>query len=174
EGKVTFYNHDKLGAELVKEYGRHYRWGEEATKFVSKMVREHLRPFYLRESLSKGQLTDRGRANFWKECEDIAPHLFLHAIADALGSGDQEIEIKKLLETIHDLVSYRRDKLSKLSVKPLMDGKEIMRMLGIGPGPLVGKIKRALEDAQLEGKVSTKEEAVEFVKEYFRNLQEKP
>ncbi|MDW8067133.1 MAG: HD domain-containing protein [Aquificaceae bacterium] len=174
EGKVTFYNHDKLGAELVKEYGKHYRWGEEATKFVSKMVREHLRPFYLRESLSKGQLTDRGRANFWKECEDIAPHLFLHAIADALGSGDQEIEIKRLLETIHDLVSYRRDKLSKLSVKPLLDGEEIMRMLGIGPGPLVGKIKKALEDAQLEGKVSTKEEAVEFVKEYFRNLQEKP
>ncbi|MCS6876536.1 MAG: HD domain-containing protein [Aquificaceae bacterium] len=162
-GKVTFYNHDSLGADIVKRYGRSYRWGEEATDFVSKLVREHLRPFYLRESLSKGQLTDRGRANFWKECGHIAPYLFLHAIADAVGSGDSEGEIEKLLQTIHDLVEFKREKLSKLPVKPLLDGKEIMELVGIGPGPEVGRIKRALEEAQIEGRVKTKEEAIDFV-----------
>ncbi|MCX8060532.1 MAG: HD domain-containing protein, partial [Aquificaceae bacterium] len=61
EGKVTFYNHDKVGAELVKGYGKLYRWGEEVTTFVARMVAEHLRPFYLQQSLRTGQLTDRGR-----------------------------------------------------------------------------------------------------------------
>ncbi|MEJ5338446.1 MAG: HDIG domain-containing metalloprotein [Aquificaceae bacterium] len=166
EGKVTFYNHDKLGADMVREYGKTYRWGEHATEFVAKLVREHLRPFYLRESLFKGQLTDRGRANFWRECGDIAPHLFLHAIADALGSGDEEVEIKRLLETIHDLVSFRRVRLSRMPVKALLDGREIMELLGIEPGPQVGRIKKALEEAQLDGRVRTKEEAIEFVKGY--------
>ncbi|MEN3028909.1 MAG: HDIG domain-containing metalloprotein [Aquificaceae bacterium] len=164
DGKVTFYNHDKLGAELVRQYGRAYRWGEEATSFVAKMVAEHLRPFYLRESLGRGQLTDRGRTNFWKECGDIAPHLFLHAIADALGSGDGEEEIGKLLETIKDLVDFRRERLSKIPLKPLLNGGEIMEILGIKPGPEVGRVKKYLEEAQLEGKVSTKEEAVCFSK----------
>jgi len=172
EGKITFYNHDKLGAELVRSYGKTYKWGELAVEFVAKLVREHLRPFYLRESLFKGQLTDRGRANFWRECGDIAGHLFLHAIADAIGSGDQEVEIKKLLETIHDLVSFKREKLSKVPIEALLDGREIMQTLGIAQGPLVGKLKKALEEAQFEGKVKTKEEALEFIKAYYKSLKE--
>ncbi|MFN4013500.1 MAG: HDIG domain-containing metalloprotein [Aquificaceae bacterium] len=167
DGKITFYGHDKLGAKIVQEYGKMYKWGDAATKFVSRLVEEHLRPFYLRESLFKGQLTDRGRANFWRECGDIASHLFLHAIADAIGSADEEEQIKKLLKTIHDLISYKREKLSKIPTKPLLNGHEIMQILGIGPGPLVGKVKEALERAQLEGKVSTREEAVEFIKSCY-------
>ena len=135
-------------------------------------MEEHLRPFYLRESLFKGQLTDRGRANFWRECQDIASHLFLHAIADAIGSGDKEEEIGKLLKTIHDLISYKREKLSKVPTKPLLNGNEIMQILGIGPGSLVGEIKKALEKAQLEGRVSTREEAVEFIKGYYESLKQ--
>ncbi len=172
DGKVTFYGHDKLGAKIVQEYGKIYKWGESATKFVSRLVEEHLRPFYLRESLFKSQLTDRGRANFWRECQDIASHLFLHAIADAIGSGDEEEEIGKLLKTIHDLISYKREKLSKVPTKPLLNGNEIMQILGIGPGPLVGEIKKALEKAQLEGRVSTREEAVEFIKGYYESLKQ--
>ncbi len=170
EGKVTFYNHDKLGAQLVKEYGRAYRWGEQATEFVSKLVREHLRPFYLRESLSRGQLTDRGRANFWRECEDIAPHLFLHALADAIGSGDEEEEIKKLLQTTQDLVEFKRQKLSRIPAKPFLDGREIIALFGLEPGPLVGQLKKALEEAQLSGEVKSKEEAIEFLKAYYKSL----
>ncbi len=166
-GKITFYNHDKLGASIVSQYGKVYKWGEDATRFVSRMVEEHLRPFYLRESLSKGQLTDRGRANFWRDCEDIAPHLFLHAIADAIGSGDDPSQIDELLKTINDLINYKREKLSKIPTKPLLNGEEIMKLLNISPSPLVGEIKRALEDAQIEGKVSTREEAMEFVKQYY-------
>ncbi|MFN3598697.1 MAG: HDIG domain-containing metalloprotein [Aquificaceae bacterium] len=168
-GKITFYNHNKVGAEIVSQYGKTYKWGEFATRFVSKLVEEHLRPFYLREALSKGQLTDRGRANFWRECEDIASHLFLHAIADAIGSGDTEEEIRELLKTTHDLISYKREKLSKVPTKSLLKGDEIIQILGIGQGPLVGKIKKALEEAQMDGKVSTREEAIEFVKNYYKS-----
>lgn len=172
EGRITFYNHDKLGARLVRDYGRLYRWGEEATHFVASMVEQHLRVFYLRESLSKGQLTDRGRTNFWRDCGHIATHLFLHSIADALGSGDTEEEIAMLLKTIEDLTHYKLEKLSKVPQKALLDGREIMELLGIGQGPLVGRIKKALEEAQLEGRVQTREEAVEFVRSYYKSLSE--
>ncbi len=172
EGKITFYNHDKLGAELVRSYGKAYKWGEPATEFVAKLVREHLRPFYLRESLFKGQLTDRGRANFWRECKDIAGHLFLHAIADAIGSGDEEEEIKRLLQTIHDLVEFKRQKLSRMPTKALLDGREIMELLGLEPGPLVGQLKKALEEAQFSGEVKNKEEAIEFLRAYYKSLKE--
>lgn len=168
DGKPTFYQHDQLGALLVKEYGKAYRWGEDLTRFVADLVTYHLRVFYLKESLKKGELTDRGRGKFWKECGHIAPWLFLHSIADARASHDSEEELHHLMDTIHDLTHFAMRSKTK-PIKPLLTGHDIMELLSIPPGPLVGEIKRALEEAQLEGKVSTREEAIDFVKNYLRN-----
>jgi len=167
EGKVTFYNHDKLGAQIAKDIGNRLKLGEDATKFVCSIVEHHLRPFYLRESLRKGELTDKGKAKFWKDCQDIASWLFLHAIADALGSGDDPEQISWLLKTIHELTEYRNKILTSIPTKPLLSGDEIMKLLNISPGPKVGEIKKALERAQWEGLVKTKEEAIRFLKENF-------
>ncbi len=170
EGKVTFYNHDKVGAEIVKNIGKRLRWGDQTTKFVGKLVRYHLRPFYLRESFTKGDLKRRGMANFWRECSDIAPHLFLLSIADALASGDKEEEIKALLETIGELERFKREEVKEERTKPLLNGHEIMELLNISQGKMVGEIKKRLEIAQLEGRVKTREEAVEFVKRSYEDI----
>ncbi len=171
DGKVTFYNHDKLGAQIVKEIGKRLKWSDSATEFIAKIVEHHLRPFYLRESLIKGQLTDRGRAKFWKDCGDFAVHLFLHAIADAMASGDSPQEMQDLLNTIKDLETYRKEKYEKIPIKPLLSGREIMDIFGIPEGPQIGEIKRALEEAQLSGVVKTREEAIEFVKSFISQTQ---
>ncbi|NPA32955.1 MAG: CCA tRNA nucleotidyltransferase [Aquificae bacterium] len=169
EGKVTFYEHDKVGQEIVSKIGKSLRWGEEATRFVGKLVRHHLRPFYLREALKKGQLTKRGMARFWKDCGDVAPHLFLLSLADALASGDEEEDLKALKETINELERFRKE-LKKSPQKPLLSGHDIMKELGIKPGKLVGEIKRALEEAQLEGRVKTREEALKYAREVYEKL----
>ncbi len=170
EGKVTFYNHDKVGEEIVKKIGKRLRWGEDTTRFIAKLVRYHLRPFYLRESFLRGELKRRGMANFWKECGDFAPHLFLLSIADAYASGDKEEEIKALLETISKLESFKRNELKETRIEPLLNGHEIMSILSISQGKMVGEIKRRLEEAQMEGRVRTREEAVEFVKKVYEEV----
>ena len=58
----------------------------------------------------------------------------------------------------------------KDSLKPLpklLDGNEIMEILNISPSPILGKIIEALFEAQISGEISTKEEAVEFVKTFY-------
>ncbi|EDP74929.1 HDIG domain-containing metalloprotein [Hydrogenivirga sp. 128-5-R1-1] len=170
DGKVTFYNHDKVGEEIVKRIGKRLKWGEPATRFIGKLVRYHLRPFYLRESFLRGELKRKGMANFWKECGDIAPHLFLLSIADAFASGDTEEEVKALLETISELESFKRNELTEERVKPLLNGHEIMAILNITQGKMVGEIKRRLEEAQMEGSMRTREEAVEFVKKAYEDI----
>ncbi|SNZ12276.1 HD domain-containing protein [Hydrogenobacter hydrogenophilus] len=170
-GKITFYNHDKLGAQIVKEIGRRLKWSDTATEFVSKLVEEHLRPFYLRESLKRGQLTDRGKAKFWKECEEISAHLFLHAIADAIASKDTEEDMQDLIKTIKELETYRKEKYEKIPIKSLLTGREIMEIFRLPEGPKIGEIKRALEQAQLNGIVKTKEDAIKFVKNFISQTQ---
>ncbi|RLJ69772.1 poly(A) polymerase [Hydrogenivirga caldilitoris] len=170
EGKVTFYNHDKVGEEIVKKIGGKLKWGEQATRFIGKLVRYHLRPFYLRESFLKGELKRRGMANFWKECGDIAPHLFLLSIADAFASGDSQEDIKALLETISELESFKRNELKEIRIEPLLNGREIMAILNISQGKMVGELKKRLEEAQIEGKVRTREEAIEFIKGAYQDI----
>ncbi len=170
EGKVTFYNHDRVGEEIVKRTGKRLRWGDRATRFIASLVRHHLRPFYLRESFLKGELGRRGMANFWRDCGDIAPHLFLLSIADALASGDSEEDLKALLETLGELESFSRNELGERSIEPLLNGYEIMSLLGIPPGRTVGEIKRKLLEAQIEGRVKTREEAIQFVRDTYERL----
>ena len=50
-------------------------------------------------------------------------------------------------------------------MKPLLSGHRVMEILGLSPGPQVGRVLSSLLDAQLEGEVSTKEEAERWVKE---------
>ncbi len=171
-GKVTFYNHDRVGEDMVKEIGKELRWGEAVTRFVAKLVRYHLRPFYLREAFLKGQLKTKGMANFWRECEDIAPHLFLLSIADAYASGDSEEEIESLLKTIRELEDFRKREMKEEKIKPFLNGREIMELLGIGPGRRVGELKEKLLEAQLEGKIRSKEEAVSFIKKAFNQMED--
>ncbi len=169
-GKVTFYNHDKVGEQIVKRIGKRLKWGEPATSFIGKLVRYHLRPFYLRESFLKGELKRKGMVKFWRECGDVAPHLFLLSIADAYASGDSEEEIKALLETISELESFKRNELGEDKVKPLLNGHEIMAILSISQGKMVGEIKRRLEEAQMEGIVRTREEAIQFIKKAYEDI----
>ena len=52
-------------------------------------------------------------------------------------------------------------------MKPLLDGREIMQLLGIEPGPRVGEVLAFLLDQQIEGNIGTREQAVAVVKEHF-------
>ncbi len=170
DGKITFYEHDKLGSEIVKKIGKRWRWGEDLTRFVASLVRHHLRLFYLREAEAKGTLTSRGMARFWKDCGDIAYHLFALSVADALASGDKKEEIDKLIDTIDKLESFKLTDIARTCKKALLNGREIMEICRLEEGPLVGKIKRMLEEAQMEGIVKTKEEAIEFVKKKIKEV----
>jgi poly(A) polymerase len=52
-------------------------------------------------------------------------------------------------------------------MKPLLDGTEVMSMLGLPPGPRVGEVLRFLLDRQIEGEITTREEAEEAVRREF-------
>ena len=60
-----------------------------------------------------------------------------------------------------------------LEPKPLLDGREIMDILKIKPSKLIGEILENIKLSQLSGELQTKEEAIEFIKNY-KNKADKP
>jgi tRNA nucleotidyltransferase/poly(A) polymerase len=78
-------------------------------------------------------------------------------LADLYDAGQ---ELARQLQSIVD----EPLELPDFTIRPLLDGEEIAAIAAIPPGPRVGAIKRALIEAQLEGKVRTREEAETFVR----------
>lgn len=98
----------------------------------------------LRDVLALQQLLDRhDRLALFDAGERVARQL--PAMLRALGQEDEL-----------DLPDF--------SSRPLLDGAEIERLTGVAPGPDLGRIKRALLEAQLRGEVSSVEQAETFVR----------
>jgi hypothetical protein len=138
KGNITFYEHDKVGEELTAKISNELTFGEDLSRFLQKMVRMHLRIFYLRESLE--HLTPRAYGKLLREVEDDIYPLMILTIADALGSKDDDPTMKALEKTIKNIIEFKLKNVPK-PIEPLLSGKDIMNILNIPEGPTVGLLK---------------------------------
>ncbi|WP_457754929.1 HD domain-containing protein [Thermovibrio ammonificans] len=163
-GKLTFYGHDALGAEIAFNAMLRLSFGKRSAKLVKNVIRHHLRPFFLFELFKKGELTERAIYRFFRDTKPYAPHVLLHGAADLCAtSREKEKELPLYTEFTRHLIKFFKERIKNL--KPLLTGEEIMEIKGLSkPGKCVGKIKEKLLELQALGKVSTKEEAAKLVK----------
>jgi poly(A) polymerase len=171
QGRLTFYRHDHIGSDMVLAIGKRLRWPKQETIFVAKMVRLHMRPFHLLKNLRQGGPTKRAMRRLLAETGADYPAIFLLAMADSMsGRGplkplELDAELSRLWEVVH---TFYQDRLKPVKMRPrLLTGHDLQRIFSLSPGPLIGKSLDALEEAQVEGAVSTRDEAVSWLKAWF-------
>ncbi len=152
EDRIRFDHHPEVGARMAEDLCRRLRFSNEERERITALVAEHLRFIEapnMREAKLKRFLREPG----------FDEHLALHR-ADCLGShGDLSIHrfCAERLEV------YRRESEAEaLRPRPLLTGHDLLSM-GYPPGPVFREILGALEDAQLEGRLTSRREAMEFV-----------
>ena len=101
---------------------------------------------------------------------DVIDNIML-AKADRLSALGEDITdeiVKENLDGLDKLLNFYLEKRDTMKPLPkLLDGNEIMELKRITPSPLLGEIVNALNEAQLNGDVVTKDDAVCFVKNYI-------
>ncbi len=169
DGRHTFYSHDKLGSEMCEEIACRMRWSRPLTKFIVKLVKWHLRPGAL---IHQGPPTERAIRRFYRDIEEDLPELILLAYADfgatrgpdlndALARQSAENNLAVLLK------GYEQFKEKSLTRVKLLDGNDVMSLLGIQGGPIVGEILEDLAEAQEFNEVSNRADAELFVREQY-------
>jgi poly(A) polymerase len=152
EERIRFDGHTEVGAAMAEEICRGLRLSNRDTEQVVALVRHHLR---------------------FKDAPNMRPSTFKRFVS--MNGFEEHLELHRLdcVASHGDLSNWRyvKEQLAALppeEVRPprLLTGHDLKAM-GYKPGPRMGEILGAVEEAQLEGELKTPEQARAFVQERF-------
>lgn len=169
DGAVWFLGHEQVGADLTEAVVARLRLSNREQRLVTQLVRHHLRPGFLSR---EAQLTRRAVYRFYRDLEHDGPACGLTWWADRLAtrgplSRVDEIDLQRaFLESLLHPYFFKAAEV----VKPprMIDGAQLMAALHLRPGPQIGALLEAIEEAQAEGRISTPEEALALARERVR------
>ena len=144
DGEGTFYGHEILGAEIADRVLERLRHPHDERRAIVHLVREHM--FDYRPEWSDAAL----RRWLRRIGVDAVADLFDLRLADNLGNG-KKTGFPHYLEEMRERIERLIAEAQALHVTDLaVDGDDVMRVLGIGPGPEVGRALDALLERVLD------------------------
>jgi poly(A) polymerase len=165
--RFTFYYHEKVGLEIFTRVAARLRCSQAEIKTVASLIQAHMRPFLLLPAFRERELSFRALGRLVRAVRPELPGLFALAMADSLaGQGplkpaDSEAVLADLADAAYQ---FLKERLEPQERHPrLLNGHDLIG-LGLAPGPRFQQLLTAVEEAQWEGLVRTREEALEMVR----------
>ena len=156
DGTVTFHHHDVVGAKITRRRMRALRFSNETTDAVAELVELHLR-FH---GYGSGEWTDSAVRRYVRDAGDQLHRLHVLTRADCTTRNRRKAE--RLRRTYDDLevrIARLAEQEELASIRPDLDGNQIMEILGIGPGREVGEAYRFLLELRMDHGPMSEEDA---------------
>ena len=164
-GRHRFIKHDQIGAKSVVPMLKELKFSNKQIDYISEMIRHHIYPSNV---IVSPNLDNKVMMRYVRKTGDNVIDNIIIAKADRLSAQGKDVTkemTENNLKGLDKLLSFYLEVKPTLEPLPkLLDGNEIMDILKIKQTPLLGKIINELHEAQLNGEVNSKEEAIEFIK----------
>jgi poly(A) polymerase len=146
-GKVTFHHHDVVGAKLARKRMKALRFSNEQIDQVAKLVELHLR-FH---GYSTGEWTDSAVRRYVRDAGDLLDRLHVLTRADSTTRNKRKADaLRSAYDDLEKQISRLQEQEELDSIRPDLDGNQIMEVLGIGPGREVGEAYKHLVDLRMD------------------------
>jgi poly(A) polymerase len=145
--KVAFHHHEVVGAKMARKRLTELRFGREVIADVSRLVELHLR-FH---GYGDGEWTDSAVRRYVRDAGPLLTRLHALTRADCTTRNARKAaRLAASYDALEARIEELREQEELDKIRPELDGTEIMRVLGLKPGPLVGKAWNYLLEVRLE------------------------
>jgi len=159
----TFHGHEELGARMMKSIFKRMKLPFTKLDYVEKLIRLHLRPI----ALVSEEVTDSAIRRLIVSAGEDLEDLITLCRADI--TSKQPVKVAKYLENYEMVMNKVREVEEKDKLKAFQSpvrGETIMEVCNLSPSKKVGEIKKAIEEAILDGKIGNNyEEAYQYLLE---------
>jgi poly(A) polymerase len=150
--RIRFDSHVEVGVRMAAQIGKRLKFSNEQTEQVQALVANHMK-FKDAAQMKQSTLKRFIRLPFFPE------HLELHRLD--CESSHRRLDAYNLVRNV-----LLNTPIEQVRPTRLLTGDDLNEM-GYAPGPRYQEILSALEDAQLEGTLSSREQAVAFVQKHY-------
>ncbi len=167
QGRVLFWHHDEIGREMAGAVAARLKMSNRFAAFLGTLIKQHLRlGFLTREQ----PLTRRALARFRR---DVSPWVFesvVVSLCDRLATRGEKTSVASMARH-YRLARSVWSEVSKAPPPRLLKGDDVMALLGLRPGPLVGLALEALAEETEAAEVRTAAEARTFLLAWWMTRQ---
>jgi poly(A) polymerase/tRNA nucleotidyltransferase (CCA-adding enzyme) len=169
DGGVSFHEHQTIGGEIAAAVARRLGFDDAETAYVRTIVREHMRPGQL---AVLDEVTLRAVQRFFFATGTAGPDVLLHLLADHMATRGPLINPAgwlaqaRWIDALLDVIWGEQLE----PTPPLLNGDDLMRELGLAPGPLIGKLLAAVGEAQADETIATRDEALALARRTLARL----
>ncbi len=160
DGRVVYWGHEEVSAHIASSFLSLFGFPADERAKVVEIVRNHM-IYY------SPDWTDSAVRRLIKRLGDNIDMVLKFVEFDIRALRDPSPKLESL-KHLKERITREVIKLGSANIKSPIDGYEIQKIFGIPPGKLIGEIKKAVEDAIVEGKIKpTKRSAIRFIRKFL-------
>ena len=146
-GGVSFHHHEAVGAKMTRTRMRALKFDKETIHDVSRLVELHLR-FH---GYGTGEWTDSAVRRYVRDAGPLLDRLHKLTRADCTTRNRRRAEaLRRAYDHLEARIAVLQAQEALDAIRPDLDGNEIMQILGIKPGPLVGRARKHMLELRLD------------------------
>jgi len=146
-GSVSFHHHDVVGAKLARKRLTALRFDKETIAAVSRLIELHLRFF----GYSDAPWTDSGVRRYVRDADAELERLHILTRADVTTRNRRkEDRLRSAYDALERRIAELAEQEELHAIRPDLDGAQIMALLDLRPGPIVGMAYRFLLEQRID------------------------
>ena len=167
-GGVSFHHHEMVGARLARKRMKALRYPKDVTEDVCRLVELHLR-FH---GYGEGEWTDSAVRRYVRDSGPLLERLHSLTRADCTTRNKRKAaSLARSYDHLEERIAALAEAEELASIRPDLDGNEIMEILEIPPGRAVGEAYQYLLETRLDRGPLERDEAVDVLKQWWASRQ---
>ncbi|GAA3012209.1 CCA tRNA nucleotidyltransferase [Streptomyces fulvorobeus] len=164
DGRVSFHHHEVVGAKMARKRMTDLKYSNDMVRDVSKLVELHLR-FH---GYGDGEWTDSAVRRYVRDAGPLLERLHKLTRSDCTTRNKRKAHaLSRTYDGLEERIAQLQEQEQLDSIRPDLDGNEIMEILGVGPGPGIGKAYAFLLELRLENGPMERDAAVTALKDWW-------